>query len=108
MRKSLVVLLAVCICFAASPSFSDTPTFSFTFPRPHQSTLSDWTTASAIVQAIQRPNIPAKDYSVDFSGGDARKAIQDAIDKPAPKAAEESSFLQENISAREQSPSRAA
>ena len=81
MRKSLAVLLAVCICFAASPSFSETPTFSFTFPRPHQSTLSDWTAASAIVQAIQRPAIPAKDYTVDFSGGDARKAIQDAIDK---------------------------
>ena len=81
MRKSLAVLLAVCICFAASPSFSETPAFSFTFPRPHQSTLSDWTAASAIVQAIQRPAIPAKDYAVDFSGGDARKAIQDAVDK---------------------------
>lgn len=80
MRKVLVLVLAVCFCIAAAPSFSsETPGFSF--PRPHQSTLSDWSTASSIVQAIQRPNIPAKDYAVDFSGGDARKAIQDAIDK---------------------------
>lgn len=80
MRKVLVFVLAVCFCIAAAPSFSsETPGFSF--PRPHQSTLSDWSTASSIVQAIQRPNIPAKDYAVDFSGGDARKAIQDAIDK---------------------------
>ena len=81
MRKSLAVLLAVCICFAASPFFSETPAFSFTFPRPYQSTLSGWFAASAIVQAIQRSAIPAKDYTVDFSGGDARKAIQDAVDK---------------------------
>ncbi len=80
MRKVLVFVLAVCFCIAAAPSFSsETPGFSF--PRPHQSTLSDWSTASSIVQTIQRPNIPAKDYAVDFSGGDARKAIQDAIDK---------------------------
>lgn len=67
--------------FRSVSFFSETPAFIFTFPRPYQSTLSGWTAASAIVQTIQRPTIPAKDYTVDFSGGDARKAIQDAADK---------------------------
>ena len=80
MRKGLVLVIAVCLCLAVSPAFSEIPDFSFSFPRPHQSTLNDWSTASAIVQAVQKPNIPAKDYKVEFTD-DVRKSIQDAIDK---------------------------
>ena len=80
MRKILLLILALCVC--SSPVFaSEIPEFSFNFPRPHQDTLDDWAIASAIVQAIQRPNIPAKEYKLDTSAEDVRKAIQDLINQ---------------------------
>lgn len=83
MRKVIIFVLAVCICsLAAVSAFSSSvPDVSFNFPRPHQSTLSDWASASAIVQAIQRPNIPSKEFKLELPVEDARKAIQNLIDK---------------------------
>ena len=43
--------------------------------------MGSWAAASAIVQSVQRPNIPAKEFKVENIGDNFRKAVQDAIDK---------------------------
>ncbi|MBQ7594099.1 MAG: glycoside hydrolase family 28 protein [Synergistaceae bacterium] len=80
MRKVLLLILALCVC-SCSAFASEIPEFSFNFPRPHQDTLDDWAIASAIVQAIQRPNIPSKEFKLEASAEDVRKAIQDLINQ---------------------------
>lgn len=82
MRKILMLILAVSIlCSSSASILSASQDISFNFPRPHQSTLSDWAAASAIVQAIQRPNIPASEYKLEANPEDVREAIQELIDE---------------------------
>lgn len=83
MRKVLVCLVALCVLsVSAVPALtSPVPDVKFNFPNIIQDTLSDWASASAIVQAIQRPNIPAKEFKLNAPAEDARKAIQELIDK---------------------------
>lgn len=83
MRKILVCFFMACILtLTAVPAFtSPVPEINFVFPNIMEGTLSDWASASAIVQAIQRPNIPAKEFRLNAPAEDARKAIQELIDK---------------------------
>ena len=71
MRKSFIFVLALCICsLIFTPAFSsEVPDFKFSFPRSGRTTMNDWSAASAIVQAIQRPNIPAKEFKEMNSNG---------------------------------------
>ena len=72
----LALLIAPASSFASSASVgkpdknpNESPMFDF--PRPGQTTLSDWAAASAIVQSIQLPNIPAKEFKVENTGDNA-------------------------------------
>lgn len=67
MKKLLIVLCAM-LCIAlplAAMAQSDVTEYSFDFPGS-ESTQVDWNMAAAIVQAIQRPNIPTN-YEVNVA-----------------------------------------
>lgn len=92
MKKFLIPVLALCICsLVLVPALADDYDsdydyehdlfFESLFSNQTQDTLSYWTAASAIVQAVERPNIPAKDFKVEIDSNNVRKSIQDAVDK---------------------------
>lgn len=82
----LACVLLLCVAFPIS-AMAEEPDVEFDFPG-EASTQADWNMASAIVQAVQRPNIPSDNVidvttlgAVGDGETDARPAIQEAIDQ---------------------------
>lgn len=89
--KKFLVALCMMLCLSLATGLAEVESFGFDFPDDGD-TQADWNMATAIVQAIERPQIPAN-YAVNVmeygavgdGAADDRPAIQKAIDETSEK-----------------------
>ena len=89
--KKFLIALCMILCLSLATGLAEVESFGFDFPDDGD-TQADWNMATAIVQAIERPQIPAN-YAVNVTeygavgngAADDRPAIQKAIDETSEK-----------------------